>query len=178
MAEPATWPEEKRCSHCKHLKPAAEFYARKGNRDGLSSWCKACTSARDKRPDVKARRYAYKKTAAGREAERRSHLKCQFNLTVEQYDRLLATQAGVCAICKHGPAKNKRLAVDHDHSCCPGAQSCGRCIRGLLCQQCNHKILGYWLHEGVKGTDQALVTARSLVAYLERSQDARTERSA
>lgn len=30
-----------------------------------------------------------------------------------------------------------RLAVDHDHSCCPGGETCGNCIRGLLCYGCN-----------------------------------------
>ena len=34
--------------------------------------------------------------------------------------------------------------VDHDHACCPeGGRSCGKCIRGLLCMECN-KYLGFY----------------------------------
>ncbi len=30
-----------------------------------------------------------------------------------------------------------RLCVDHDHKCCPGGRSCGKCVRGILCNSCN-----------------------------------------
>jgi hypothetical protein len=30
--------------------------------------------------------------------------------------------------------------VDHDHICCPGNYSCGECLRGLLCNDCNMGI--------------------------------------
>jgi hypothetical protein len=33
------------------------------------------------------------------------------------------------------------LVIDHDHSHCPGSYSCGQCLRGKVCSQCN-VILG------------------------------------
>jgi len=61
------------------------------------------------------------------------------NIEVEQYNKRCEEQGSVCAICKM-PENGKRFAIDHDHSCCPGLHSCGKCIRGLLCQKCNHMI--------------------------------------
>lgn len=52
-------------------------------------------------------------------------------MTLEQYDAILESQGGVCAICGAPPQDNKkrRLAVDHCHA--TGKN------RGLLCGQCN-----------------------------------------
>jgi hypothetical protein len=37
-------------------------------------------------------------------------------------------------------ARRAALVVDHDHACCPREQSCGACVRGFLCGQCNTAI--------------------------------------
>lgn len=61
-------------------------------------------------------------------------------ITLERYDELLQAQGGGCAVCG-GLNRGRYLEIDHDHACCPGLQSCGQCIRGLLCGPCN-KALG------------------------------------
>jgi len=69
-------------------------------------------------------------------------LRRRFGLDLTRYATLLEQQGGVCAICKEPETfvRNGRLyslAVDHNHACCPGRKSCGKCIRGLLCRRCN-----------------------------------------
>jgi hypothetical protein len=58
----------------------------------------------------------------------------------EDYDGILADQSDGCAICGSViPGGNGRFHVDHDHACCPG-KSCGKCVRGLLCVNCNFML--------------------------------------
>lgn len=64
----------------------------------------------------------------------------RYNFTREQYQQMLEQQGGVCVICKGDQVGGKRLAIDHDRRCCPELRSCGKCIRGLLCNPCNAKL--------------------------------------
>ncbi len=82
------------------------------------------------------------------------HKLVKYGLIPEQYDAILASQNGVCAIC--GLARGiKMLAVDHDHKT--------NKVRGLLCQFCN-TALGKFL-------DSVEILKRA-ISYLEKNQDA------
>lgn len=68
------------------------------------------------------------------------HVQRTYGITPEEYAKLLQVQGGRCAVCRRATGRTKRLAVDHDHTCCPGPTSCGRCVRGLLCGPCNDEM--------------------------------------
>ncbi|MEV4575410.1 endonuclease domain-containing protein [Nonomuraea jabiensis] len=63
------------------------------------------------------------------------------SITPERFENLLLMQDNSCAICRATLSRGPDTHIDHDHNCCPNANSCGRCIRGILCGNCN-KALG------------------------------------
>lgn len=69
-----------------------------------------------------------------RQANSRKH---EYNLSPEAYEAKLTAQEGKCAICA---VVMTRPDVDHNHACCPGRKSCGKCVRGILCHRCNTVI--------------------------------------
>ena len=122
-------------------------------RDGHRNDCKACNLAakaqryrtnpeparqrtqrwRTENPEkYAATQAAFRASGGKRRADRKSHLKRKFGLTVEQYDAMLANQAGGCGICGKPLRSDISLHVDHDHET-------GR-IRGLLCFTCNNAL--------------------------------------
>lgn len=88
----------------------------------------------------------WRSSPAGKASRRRYNLspkrracnwKNNYGISIEQFEKMLEMQGGVCAIC-HRPetqilyGKVRLLSVDHDHI--TGA------VRGLLCSECNRGI--------------------------------------
>lgn len=70
------------------------------------------------------------------------YIEATYNITAEQYEAIYIAQGSRCAICQRATGATRKLAVDHDHSCCAGPTSCGKCVRSLLCKPCN-RMLGH-----------------------------------
>jgi hypothetical protein len=76
---------------------------------------------------------------------RRYKLEGFYHVSAEYVNEQLKRQKDCCAICERPFAEmsdRRRPSIDHDHSCCSGATSCGKCVRGLLCCRCN-TMLGF-----------------------------------
>lgn len=103
---------QKTCNECCKTKPVVEFY-RRG--EGYMAKCKVCFGAK------------YPQSVE----YRRKH---RYGVTPELYQEMHTKQGGRCATCGGTPDK---FYIDHDHACCAGTKSCGGCVRGLLCFNCN-----------------------------------------
>ena len=63
---------------------------------------------------------------------KRRHVLQRYGLTDADYEKMLATQEGCCAICKGDARNRKYFDVDHDHIT--------NRVRGLLCHVCNKYV--------------------------------------
>ena len=112
----------KRCTCCKQEKPLTAFAKSRQKKDGLQPFCKECSSA-----------YVgeWQRTEKGKLSRQQAKLKLDFGLSFEEYQHLLASQNGGCAICGE-QLNGKALDVDHDHVT-------GK-VRGLLCNKHNQAL--------------------------------------
>lgn len=124
------------CATCKVDKSETEFYRHYYvKQDGTRSFmvnCKSCLQQRHLD--------WYHEVPNRRQQETRKYTLRKYGLSVEDFDRMEKEQDGKCAICGNPEPDGRRLSVDHNHNCCPGKESCGKCVRGLLCFQCNARI--------------------------------------
>lgn len=124
---------EKFCRGCNQWHPLEVYNVNNIRPDKLSEYCRACRTLR--------------------------RAQTTYGLSPEAYAGLLLDQGGGCAICPRLSSRGsqKSLNIDHDHACCPGPGSCGECVRGLLCDDCNLAI-------GRLGDDAQL--AKRMALYL------------
>lgn len=105
----------KQCGYCQEWHPESQYDSHKFSSDRLMSRCKRCRS--------RIQRAKF------------------YSMTDKEVDQLIALQGGRCAVCNSTETgDHKGWRIDHDHSCCPGARSCGKCVRGALCSPCNLAI--------------------------------------
>lgn len=145
----------KKCTICKYEKPIDEFRRAKGYKDGIFSTCKECEKERlkewrksnpEKVKAQNARSNAKRKInktgyfnpdrkEEWSRAKRNSHLRREYGITIEDFERISKEQGHRCKTCQRG-VNEIWLCVDHCHSS-------GE-VRGLLCNNCN-AALGYVL---------------------------------
>lgn len=62
----------------------------------------------------------------------------RYGLTLEDFDGMLEFQGHACGMCREKFQDGQVICVDHDHACHPEEkQACKKCVRGLLCKDCN-----------------------------------------
>lgn len=153
--------ETKICNICLEEKPLSEFTKRGPN--SYRAYCKKCKNLKDRlryatdknyrdkfkqyreQTKVKERNKEYSKEYRERQSkdarklrQKRYNLKRNYGLTIEEYNKMLESQQGVCAICgkeeylTDNKGQTRPLSVDHNHET-------GE-VRGLLCDRCNRGI--------------------------------------
>ena len=76
-------------------------------------------------------------------------LRRTFNKTLIEWNATFELQGHACLVCEKQKTDNSGWHTDHDHSCCSGTRSCGKCVRGILCGPCN-KGLGHFNDDVVR----------------------------
>lgn len=102
---------EKKCNKCKIFKLLIDFRRAADGSYGTRNICLNCDKL-----------YYEENIERIRKSARRCELRDDFNLTVEEYERLIKNGCEVCG-------SFDRLHVDHDHIT--------NTVRGILCQNCN-----------------------------------------
>lgn len=91
-----------------------------GRVKGTSHGCKKCGY------DNRESRYS---------TPRQGNIYSKYRLSPDRIKEILERQNHQCAVC--GTPITENAHVNHDHGCCSGNRSCGKCVRGFLCSYCN-----------------------------------------
>jgi hypothetical protein len=137
--------EGRECTQCGHYKPWSQYWKSSKTWGRGKTHTSKCVECMD---PVAAKRNS------------RAHKLRRHHITEEQISYLIELDGDACALCGGSQQiEGADLDFDHDHECCPGPWSCGKCIRGRLCRSCN-RLVGR--------VEAAGFTLEQLVAYLVR----------
>ena len=137
--------ELKYCKGCNRNKLVTEFWKRRGKPRVLCSVCDA----------KKMKEWGKANPDKIKAHDRAKNYKVKYGITVADYDRILAAQGGVCALCQGLEILDRHYCVDHNHTT--------GIVRGLLCYRCNSGL-------GVFGDD--IEGLQRVVEYLKGSANA------
>jgi hypothetical protein len=156
--------ETKVCNTCHTEKNISEFYFSNKKKGYRFSECRPCADVRTKRyytlneAEKKRRRESAKEWARANPEKikvfsRKTRLKREYGLTLDQYQQMVSSQSGRCAICSTDKPgwRWPEWHIDHCHAS-------GR-IRGLLCHACNRNL-------GIVERMIAVMGVQKLLAYL------------
>lgn len=76
-----------------------------------------------------------------------ARLRARYGITIDIFEAILESQGNVCAVCK---LPDKIFCVDHNHKTLK--------IRGIVCSNCNLRVIG-----GARDNDWKLVNAAEYV---------------
>jgi hypothetical protein len=148
---------------CGHDKSAENVGLVNKNNPKAGTRCKICAKRKTKDAYLKtaekqkaySREYRKKHSEQYKEYLRKWHKQnptknaeyqrlTKYMITFQQFEEMLKKSNGCCYICgiepKQLPNGNTGLQIDHDHNCCDGLRTCGKCTRGLLCFACNRML--------------------------------------
>lgn len=139
------------CTKCKVPKGLDEFGKKSSNKDGIRNYCKPCHAltsriSRENSPYKEENRLRHNERIRNlpKMTKRNIALKKKYNMSHDQYEKMLEHQGGMCKICKIDIDKYHKEYFDIDH-----CHSTGK-VRGLLCHKCNMLL-------GLSGDNSALL---------------------
>ena len=123
------------------------------NSEKVKENCRKYRKANPEKVTEIVRKWNEANPARSKAIARKARLKNRYNLTMDEYNNLLESQCGKCAICGEPVSKpvRKNLCVDHDHRT--------KKLRGLLCSVCNLMI-------GMAAENPVIL--RKAIAYLKK----------
>lgn len=137
--------ETRVCKSCEAEKDISEFYFLNKERRYRLWECKPCKDARTKRNytlneseklrrRISAKAWAHANPEKIKAFSRKTRLKREYGLTLEQYDAMVSRQGGRCALCDATEPGGRwpEWHVDHCHKT-------GK-VRALLCAECNRHL--------------------------------------